>query len=423
MAEPKKIHFMGIGGSGMSAVAQIAHAQDYEVSGCDLNTDTPYIDKIKKLDIPVFSGHSEKHLENIDILAVTPAVFYQNNSHPEPVEGSRKKIIMTWQEFMGNYLHKDKYLICVAGTHGKSTTTTLAGLLLEAAGLNPTVEVGATVPAWHSNVRIGISKYFISEADEFHDNFSTYKADVIILNNIEMDHPEYFHTIDRLLESFQKFIDNLKPGGTLIYNSDSPLIHKLKLPIKSIPYTLSEFNYELSVPGNHNKSNALGVIKLAQLLQLDQSIVSKTLKSFSGIDRRIQLLGEKNGIKVYDDYANHPTAFAASISGVKELNPSSKIWAIIEPHTFSRLRAVLSDLPMSVSQADHIIISKIFASRETDPGDFTGADIASIAKARYIPEFANIISTLEVETRSGDVVLVMGSGDSYKLSRQILENL
>ncbi|MBI2587523.1 hypothetical protein HYW29_01800 [Candidatus Amesbacteria bacterium] len=407
----------------MSAVAQIAHTQGYQVSGCDINLDTPYISKISNLKSQISLGHSADHLKDVDILAVTPAVFYQNDSHPETSLAREKNILMTWQEFMGNYLHKNKYLICIAGTHGKSTTTALAGLLLEAAGLDPTVEVGATVPAWHTNVRAGKSKYFISEADEFHDNFASYRPDIIILNNIEMDHPEYFHTIDRLLQSFQKFIDHLKPGGTLIYNSDSPLVHKLKLPPNSIPYTLSEFDFKLSIPGNHNKSNALGVIKLAQLLKLDQSVISNILASFTGIDRRIQLLGEKNGVKVYDDYANHPTAFAASIAGVKELNPESKIWVVIEPHTFSRLRAVLSDLPASVSHADEIIVSKVFASRETDPGNFSGADIATAAGGKYIPEFPDIVSTLRVETRPGDVILVMGSGDSYKLSRQILSSL
>ncbi len=407
----------------MSAVAQIAHAQGYEISGCDLNLDTPYISKIKDLASSIHQGHSADHLKDVDILAVTPAVFYQNDAHPEVILAKQKNILTTWQEFMGNYLHKNKYLICVAGTHGKSTTTTMAGLLLEAAGLDPTVEVGATVPIWHSNVRIGKSKYFISEADEFYDNFATYKPDVIILNNIEMDHPEYFHTIDRLLESFQKFINNLKPGGTLIYNTDSPLIHKLELPKNSISYTLSEFDRNLGVPGNHNKSNALGVIKLARLLNVSDHITNQALTNFTGIDRRIQLLGEKNGIKVYDDYANHPTAFAASIAGVKEQNPNSKIFAVIEPHTFSRLRAVLTDVHHSLIQADSVIVSKIYASRETDPGDFSGADIAKVAGGRYIPEFPDIINTLKTETRPGDVILVMGSGNSYKLSRQILENL
>ena len=425
---PKSIHFMGIGGSGMSAVAQIATFLGYQVTGCDLQTDTPYIDKVKKSGITVFSGHDSSHLQDCDLLAVTPAVFYQSNNHPEVETARQKNILLKWQELLGTYLHQGKKVICIAGTHGKSTTTALVGHLLENASLDPIVEIGATDNAWHNNVRLGHGKYFVSEADEFHDNFSSYHPDVIILNNIEMDHPEYFQIEQKLLQSFQNFINHLKPGGHLIYNTDSPLIHKLVLPKNTIPYSLSEFpkDLKLSIPGNHNKSNALGIIKLAHALNISQPVLSQTLSSFTGVGRRIELLGEKNGIKVYDDYANHPTAFAASIASVKELNPHSKIIAVIEPHTFSRLRAVLSDLPTSVAQAKYVIVSKIFPSRETDPGDFTSADIVSAMHhphARYIPEFSNIIQTVKSETKLGNVVLVMGSGDSYKLSRQILESL
>lgn len=402
------VHFMGIGGSGMTGVAEIAKAYGFEVSGCDLKT----------------GGHDVAHLQNVDILAVTPAVFYQSVGHPELVEGQKRNIAMTWQKFMGQYLHKDKFVICVAGTHGKSTTTTLAGLLLEQAKLDPTVEVGAEVPTWHAHHRIGKSKYFISEADEFYDNFLNYHPDVIILNNVEMDHPEYFHTIENVLATYQKFVDQLKPGGTLIYNTDSLLVHKLKLPKKSIPYSKNEFpkDLKLGIAGEHNKANAMGIIKLAEVLKIDYK---KTLENFTGIARRMELIGKKNNIKVYDDYANHPTAFAATIAGIKELNPNAKIWAVIEPHTFSRLRTLLSELPDSLKQADQVIISKIFASREQDPGDFSGADIAKAigSKAIYISEFPDIIKYLTLNISHSSVVLVMGSGNSNKLAREILQQI
>jgi UDP-N-acetylmuramate--alanine ligase len=219
---------------------------------------------------------------------------------------------MTWQEFMGKYLHKNKLLICVAGTHGKSTTTTMAGLLLEQAGLDPTVEVGATVPAWHSNVRLGKSEYFISEADEYYHNFQHYIPDIVILNNIELDHPEYFKTLDKVLEAFQRFIDNIKPGGTLIYNADSENIKKLKLPKHAIGYSLAEFpkDLKLGILGEHNKANAMGIIKLGKLLKIKDHVVYETLKNFSGIGRRLELLGDPKGIKVYDDYATQPWAYS-----------------------------------------------------------------------------------------------------------------
>jgi UDP-N-acetylmuramate--alanine ligase len=419
---------MGIGGSGMSAVAQIARAQGYKVTGCDLRINTPYIEKVKKLGIPVFSGHSPDHLADTDLLCVTPAVFYQSPDSSEFITAKNRKTIITWQDFMGTYLHNNKYLICVAGTHGKSTVTALAGLLLVSAALDPTVEVGATVKQWHNNVRIGQSKYFISEADEFYDNYKTYKPDVIILTLVEFDHPEYFGTVDKMLGSYQKFINNLKPGGVVIYNQDSPLTGRLTLPSNSISYSLSDYpaNLKISQPGNHNRLNALAIIKLGQLLNIPDSTITHTLGNFSGLERRLDLIGEKNGIKVYDDYANHPSSYSASVTTLKQLYPTQKLTAVIEPHTFSRLRVMLDKLPSAFKEADQVIVSKIFASRETDPGDFTGEDIARAMKhprARYIAEFNDIINALKYEAGPGDVILVMGSGDSYLLSRRILESI
>lgn len=433
---PKHIHFMGIAGSGMSAVAQIAAAQGYQISGCDLNLDSPYLSHVKSTvkDLHLYSGHSPDHLKNIDLLCVTPAIFYQNNTHPEIEQARAQGILSKWQDFLGTHLHRNKYLICVAGTHGKSTTTAMVGLLLEKANFDPTVEIGATVKDWHNNVRIGKSKYFVSEADEFHDNFATYMSDVIILTLVEYDHPEYFGSYDHMLESYLKFLGHLKPNGTIIYNADSPgcvqLINAFKPanPANLIPYHLNQFpiNLNLSQPGDHNKLNAMAIIKLGQLLKIPNSIVTKTLKQFLGLERRLDLLGEKNGIKVYDDYANHPSSYKATIQAIKQQNPHSKIIAVIEPHTFSRLRSLLSELPDAVNQADEVIVSKIFASREQDPGDFTGADIVAAMRhpnAQYIPEFTQVIQTVRLQAKPQTIILVMGSGNSYKLSRDILANL
>lgn len=422
----KHVHILGIGGSAASGIAQIATAQGYIVSGCDIADDTPYLDKAKKAGIQTFVGHDAAHIVQSDIVAVSPALLYQNNDHPEMVAARDAGKLMTWQQFMGTYLHAGKKVICVAGTHGKSTTTTMAGLVFESADLDPTVEVGATVPAWHNNIRVGHGEYFITEADEFNSNFLNYHPDIIILNNIEFDHPEYFKTAENMLSVFQKFIDQLKPGGTLIYNADSALIGKLSLPSNAVGYHAADYDeatFPLSVPGAHNRANALGVITAAHIAGISDDAIARALKSFTGIARRIELIGEHNGIKVYDDYANHPTAFAASISAVQELNPQAKVWAIIEPHTFSRLRAVLAELPASVAHADEVIVSKIYASREQDPGDFTGADIVAAMqhpRARYISAFADIVTTIKKEAVPGDNILVMGSGDSYKLARDIL---
>jgi UDP-N-acetylmuramate--alanine ligase len=286
------------------------------------------------------------------------------------------------------------------------------------------VEVGAIIPAWDNNIRIGTGKYFVTEADEFHDNFATYMPHVTILTLLEFDHPEYFKTIPNMLEHYQRLLDKTE---ILIYNADSPLIEKLRLPKNSTPYHLNEFqpkNFPLGVVGDHNRLNALAVINLAHLLKIPDSVLTKSLSGFHGLHRRMELLGEKNGIFVYDDYANHPTSFTATINAVKETHPTSKIWTVIEPHTFTRLKTFLQELPSSLKNADQVIISQIYGSREKDPGNFSGQDIANaIPNARFIPEFENIANTLKSETKSGDVILVMGSGNSYKLSRQILNSL
>src|SRR3989344_7243068 len=194
----KKVHFLGIAGSGASAAAKIAEAQGFQVSGCDKN----------------IAGHSPKHLKNIDLLAVTPAIFSLDPKNPELLEAKKLGIfIITWQEFMGRFLQKDKFVIAVAGTHGKSTTTAMIGSLLEDAGLDPTVELGAEVPVWKANFKIGESKpvlsgvegFFVCEADEYNDNFLNYKPNIAVVTNIEMDHPEYFKDFQAVKKSFDKF--------------------------------------------------------------------------------------------------------------------------------------------------------------------------------------------------------------------------
>jgi UDP-N-acetylmuramate--alanine ligase len=439
---------MGIGGSGMSAVAQIAQAYGYLVSGCDLQTDTYYLENLKKLGVEISSGHNPTHLQNIDLLAVTPAAFYQSASHPELTEAKAKGILLTWQQFLGQYLQQNKFLICIAGTHGKSTTTALAGLLLEQAGLDPTVEIGATVKEWHNNVRISHSKYFISEADEFHDNYLAYHPNIIILNNIEMDHPEYFVTMDKLLASFKNFISQMASPAILIYNNDSlgnrQLIAQIDpAAVQLVPYSLSDcptitpspydtsftyqdYKFTLSLPGLHNVANSLGLIQLAKQLGIPFATVNSVLKNFQGLGRRMDEIGSAKNVHVVDDYAVHPTAMAATIAAARQKYPGNRIWAIIEPHTYSRNRALLNLYPAALSDADFVIVSQIFGGRELDPGDFSGQDIVSALHhpaASYIPGFEEITEFIKNRVHPNDVILVMGAGLSYQLSRSILAAL
>jgi UDP-N-acetylmuramate--alanine ligase len=387
----RKIHFMGVGGSGIAGVANLAKRMGYRVSGCDLKT----------------GGHDIVHLKNVDLVVVTPAVFYQSGKHPEVVEAKKRGILMTWQEFLGKYLHKGKKVICVAGTHGKSTITAMAGKLLQDAGFDPLVVVGAKVPEWGSSFRFGQGKYFVTEADEFYDNFLHYRPEIVILNNIEFDHPDYFKSEAEVKKSFRKFIKRLKGKKILITQKDS--LHK---------------RFNLKIFGEHNQKNANMVYLLGKKLGISDEKIISSIESFTGIERRMQLIGEKRGIKVFDDYAHHPTAIAATLAGLRERYPKNRIWAIIEPHGFVRTHALLAKYKGVFKHADKVIIGPIFKARDAKT---LGMNPEKIAKSSGHPEaigvnsFAQIVKIIKKEIKTGDVILVMGAGKSNLWARNILK--
>jgi UDP-N-acetylmuramate--alanine ligase len=413
---------MGIGGSGMSGVALLASKMGYTVTGCDLEGSTAYSTSI-------FKGHSSEHLKDVDLLVVTPAVYYQNAKNPELVEGEKRKIAITWQEFLGKYLAKDKKVICVAGTHGKSTTTAMVGKLLADANLDPSVIVGAAVPEWNGNSRYGKGEYFVIEADEFNNNFLNYSPEIIILNNIEFDHPDFFKSEKEVFESFKKFIGRLIGMKILIVNGDSEGIIKLldsidKSELKIIKYSREneKLGFDLAISGNHNISNALGVVALGKLLGIEENIIRKSLSAFPGIGRRMELIADKDGIKVYDDYAHHPTAIAATLQGLRELYPSAKIWAVDEPHGFARTNALIDKYKGVFKDADKVLIGPIFKARDNETFGMTQQIVAEKSghpDAKGYDSFEEIKGVFEKGLKSGDVVLVMGAGKSYLWAREI----
>lgn len=444
------IHFMGIGGSAISGIALIAKNMGYRVSGCDLTGETAYTNFLKKDGIPILVGHDADHLEGVDILAVTPSVFFLNNNHPEVELAKEKKILMTWQELTGKVLQKGKKVICVAGTHGKSTTTAMAGYLLEKASFDPIVVIGAKVNKWGGSFRAGKGKYFVTEADEFYDNFLNYKSDIIILNNIEFDHPDYFKSYEDILTSFKKFLRNLREERVLIFNQDSKGIKELfdilgpgfLTKIKSVGYSLNgkmikrntqgtSFRvngeeFKLNVFGDHNVSNALGVIALGKFLKIPVKTIKESLADFEGVGRRLELVGTKKGIAVYDDYAHHPTAIAATLEALRQKYPESFIWAINEPHMYSRTKALLGKYKGVFDKADRVTIAPIYMSRDKSTFGISPESIVKSSGHTNIEgsnSFDDIVRAVKKDSKSGDVILVMGAGDSYLLAQNIYEAL
>ena len=460
------VHFMGVGGSGLAGVAILAKSQGFQVSGCDLAKKTYYLDSLKKAAIKPLFGHSAKHLKGIDILAVSPAVLDINPDHPEIVEAKKQGILMTWQEFTGQYLQKNKFVIAIAGTHGKSTTTALTGLVLETGALDPIVEVGAIVPKWQATARVGRSKYFVCEADEFNDNFLHYSPSMIIINNIEMDHPEFFKNFDQFKNAFKQFVQKIQKPKILIVNEENQGVQELlsemrqwlkNNQVRVIGYYLdksfdfpfaAEYHGEaikaeseltrftvansfgkqkfcLRIPGVHNIANSLGVIACADYLKIKPEKVNQVLGRFNGLGRRFDLVGEARGVKVFDDYAVHPTAVEATLKAAKQKYPQSRIWAIFEPHQFSRLFLFLDEFASALDLADEVIVAKIYPGREKDTGKIKAEDLVGKIgkKAIYCPDFKKLAGSVTQKAKNSDLVIVFGAGKSYLISKMITKEL
>jgi len=460
------VHFMGIGGSAMAGVAILAKKFGFQVSGCDIQKETAYSQTLIRFGIKPFVGHNLSHLKDVDILAISPAVLASNPSHPEVIEARKRGILMTWQEFQGKYLQKNKTVIAIAGTHGKSTVTAMIGLVMEEGGLDPSVEVGALVPAWKATVRFGKSKYFVCEADEFNYNFLNYQPGIIIINNIEMDHPEFFKNEADFQQAFVKFIRKIKPPKILIINEENEGVQKVLwqtkdwLPenkVEVVGFFLNQkfdfpFNseyqgkvikqtadgtefivsgsfgretFKIKIPGLHQVANALGVISTIAEMKINPAKIKKALANFQNLGRRFDLIGEKHRVKVYDDYAVHPTAIEATLQAARQKYPQQKIWAVFEPHQYSRLKIFLNEFAQTLGKADQVIVTAIYPGREKIDPTIKSEDLVDKigAKALYIEKFEEVAQKISQQVKPGDIVIVFGAGKSYLLSKMILEKL
>ncbi len=422
-----KIHFLGIGGSGTSAAAAIAKSQGHTITGCDtqpINEFTINFDKEILL-----TGHSPEHLAEIDLLVITPAITSLDPHNPELEKAREKNIqILTWQEFMGQNLMKEKTVIAVCGTHGKSTTTAMIGLMLEEAGLDPTVELGAIVPKWGTNFRIGKGKYFVVEADEFNDNLLNYHPEITVVTNIEMDHPEYFKSFEQLKTSFKKFF--LQTKKYIVANiADENIAYILKDVMKEssltcLDYSKNEFQFSLKVPGEYNIINAKAAQQVGLILGIDSESIKNTLTQFEGIGRRFEYLGEFKGAHVYTDFGHHPTEIKVTIQAAREKFPKEKLWLFYEPHMFSRTKALFDDFVKVFRKlpADEIIILDIYPSREVDTGMIHSEQLVQATNKNNVqynnPE--HLRETLGKEIKKGDVLFFMGAGDIDKLARKLV---
>lgn len=468
----KHIHFMGICGSGCASIAMLAHAAGYRVTGCDQSVESYYAQELRKMGIQISLGHSEEHLtEDVDIVAVSPAIFDISPDNAELKEAERRGILMTWQEFMGRFLQDGKSVIAIAGTHGKTTTTFLTGELLIDAGLDPIVEGGSVYKKWGNGGRFGHSNLFVCEADEFNRNFHHYHPEIAVMNNVEMDHPECYNSYEEVIESFTHFVTEGGKLKTLILNGDSEgAMEVLKRAVKSIEGTVRVYaftrdenkdfsdvgypvtkvfyctekkevagttfmmEYEgnvhrffMKLYGEYNVSNAVVATLITRLSGVDDMTIQESLEKFSGVGRRFDRVGEMRGVPVFDDYAHHPTEISSVLGMVKDYFPDKKLVAVFEPHQVSRLRLMKQDYADALLIADKIIIAKTHLGREihknvvpiseTEWKEFSD-------KFEYEEDNERIKAIIDSLISAGqcDIIVVIGAANSYKISRLLCES-
>jgi UDP-N-acetylmuramate--alanine ligase len=459
----ERIHVIGIAGSGAAGVSLLCARAGAIVDGCDADGPSPYTPPLTKVGVNVITGHDPAHLAGVDRVAISPAVRSVPH-HPELAAARAAGLeVVTWQALLGELMEAPGHIgLAVAGTHGKSTTTALLGHLLIGAGLDPTVEVGAVIAEWGgASVRAGDGAPFVVEADEFGDNFLNYHPAAAILTNVEMDHPDFFADRAAVLDSFEAFVRGMRPhpaiGGVLVLAASGDpglddLLERVRdLDLRVVRYgpggavaagdvvfgaegsrfTLDGQAYRMSLAGSHNVLNATAALHLARLLGAEPSALAAALASFHGAGRRMELIADTAGVIVYDDYGHHPTEVRAALAAARQLVGERRLWAVFEPHMYSRTALLADEFATAFGAADEVVIADIFASRDT-PAAMRA--ISAEALADLVERISAIpaIATGDVDAttryvadhlRSGDAVLVMGAGKSYRIARGLRDAL
>ncbi len=426
--ETKRVHFMGIGGAGVSAVAALAKAQGFQVSGCDLDQDSQFLKSLVREGLEFDSGHDKAHIKNADSLVISPAIESLDPDNAELSEARNKGIpVFLGEEFLAKFLLANKKVIAVSGTHGKSTTTAMIAKILEEAGMDPSVLVGAIVTDWKKNYRIGKGEFFVLEADEYKDKFLLYKPYISVITAVEMDHPEYFTSLEQIRQSFQKFVENTSFASVLgkgvELETEEPSIKILHF---GKDYKSEKLNLKLI--GDFNQINASLALEVARLIGVDEGLAKTGLEKFSGVGRRFEFRGEEKNIKVFDDYGHHPSAIEATVIAAREKFPDSRLWLVYQPHMYTRTKYLFDSFVETFKKipVDQLVLVDIFAAREENKDNISSQHlVAEVGKsnAHYIGDFEKTAYYLAKNLAANDVVIMMGAGDIYKLSGLLLTKL
>ena len=451
--KPGAVHFIGIGGISMSGLAEVLLSKGFAVSGSD-SAVSPLTDHLKEAGVKIYEGQRASNLaDGVDVAVYTAAVHEDN---PELKAARERGIpLLTRAELLGQIMRNYPQAVAVAGTHGKTTTTSMVTEILLAAGKDPTISVGGILHSIGGNVRIGHSDCFVTEACEYTNSYHSFFPTISVILNIRPDHLDFFKDLDDIRESFHTFAKRLPKEGLLIINADIPDYRELmgdvgcrmvtfSLEGAEADYRAERISYndeghaafdvvrrgevvahlELGVPGEHNVANALAAVAAAEALGAGRSSIERGLDGYRGTERRFELKGELGGVTIVDDYAHHPDEIRATLETARRLH-RKKLWCVFQPHTYTRTKALMDEFAEALSLADEVVLAKIYPARETDTLGISSADLARRLaalgkKAHYFESFDEIESFLLTKLIPGELLITMGAGDVVKIGEKLL---
>lgn len=451
---PIHVHFIGIGGISMSGLAQVLLSKGFTVSGSD-NLKSALTEELSKAGAEIYIGQRASNIsETIDLVVYTAAIHEDNPEFARCVELSLP--MLSRAQFLGQLMRNYKNAIAVSGTHGKTTTSSMASEILMAADLDPTLSIGGILKSINGNIRVGGSDVFLTEACEYTNSFLNFFPKIGIILNVEEDHMDFFKDIHEIRESFHKFANLIPTDGILLINheieSRDVITADLDCPVKTFGFTeecdyyASDLgiddhgNYHfifhtpagnaqeimLEVVGKHNVCNALAALAMADFLNIPLETAARGLQAFTGTDRRFDFKGSIGGVNIIDDYAHHPTEIAATLEAAKNY-PHQHLWCVFQPHTYTRTKAFLKEFAEALSKAEHVVLADIYAARETNTLGISSKDLQKeIVKlggdCKYFPSFDEIENFLLENCIPGDLLITMGAGDVVKIGENLLGN-
>ena len=447
----KRIHFIGIGGSGMSGIAEVLINQGYEVSGSDMAA-TSVTNHLEQLGAKVFFNHAPENIEGSQVVVVSSAI---NTSNPEVTTAKERMIPVIPRAEMLAELMRMKYGIAIAGTHGKTTTTSLVSTVLAGGKLDPTVIIGGRLKNTGSHAKLGQSKFLVAEADESDGSFMQLSPSIAVVTTLDEEHMDFYQTLENIKETFLKFINKIPFYGSAVLCLDDPNIQSLipRVEKRYITYGLSSqadytarnisieglktyFNVfyhgkdlgriRSGALGQHNVLNTLAAVAVGMELDLDFEVIANSLLQFEGVQRRFEIVKQSDELTLIDDYGHHPVEIKASLKTVKETWPRSRLVVIFQPHRYSRTKSLMKDFWSSFNDADHLFVMDIFSAGESPLDKIHASAIVEGAReyghknADYIKSQNDLNKQLHRLVKPGDVLMTLGAGDVWRLGRDFL---